>query len=280
MGLEALHGGIGDGERVAPLGGGGEEVLDEEGDVVGAIFEVGQVELHDGEAVVEVFAEGAAGDLFAEVAVGGGDDADVDRDDLVATDPFDLAALEGAEEFGLEVGAEFAELVEEEGAAAGLFEGASPARHRAREGAFDVAEEFGLDEVAGDGRAVEDDEGGLAARALLVDSLGDELLACAGAACDEQGDVGRRDALELAEDLAHEEAAADEIAEAVLAGDADLDLVFGGLEADAGVADGEGGAGGEPGLCDAEVADTGAVLAGEVAEAVAGGVDLDGAVAA
>lgn len=113
-----------------------------------------------------------------------------------------------------------------------------------------------------------------------MDGLGDELFACAGAACDEQGDVGRRDALELAEDLTHEEAASDEVAEAVLAGDADLDLVFGGLEADAGIADGEGSAGCEPGLGDAEVADAGAVLAGEIAEAVAAGVDLDGAVAA
>lgn len=159
MGLEALHRGVGDGERVATLGGGGEEVLDEEGDVVGAIFEVGQVELHDGKAVVEVFAEGATCDLFAEVPVGGSDDADIDRDDLVAADPFDLTALEGAEELGLKVGAELAELVEEEGAAAGLLEGAGPARYGAREGAFDMAEEFGLDEVARDGGAVEDDEG-------------------------------------------------------------------------------------------------------------------------
>jgi hypothetical protein len=180
----------------------------------------------------------------------------------------------------LEVGAELAELVEEEGAAAGLLEGAGPARHCTCEGAFDVAEELGLDEVAGDGGAVEDDEGGLAARALLVDGLGDELFACAGAACDEQGDVCGGDALELAEDLTHEEAASDEVAEAVLAGDADLDLVFGGLEADAGIADDEGGAGCEPGLCDAGIADAGAILAGEVAEAVAGCVDLDGAVAA
>ena len=42
------------------------------------------------------------GDFFLQVAVGGGDDADVDFDGAVAADAFEFALLQDAEEFGLD----------------------------------------------------------------------------------------------------------------------------------------------------------------------------------
>ena len=52
-----------------------------------------------------------------------------------------------------------------------------PARDRAGEGALHVPEELALDEVLGDGAAVDGDERAVHARAAAVELAGDELLA-------------------------------------------------------------------------------------------------------
>ncbi len=71
----------------------------------------------------------------------------------------DLPALQGAQQLGLQVQRQLADLVEEEGAAVGLLEGALARVGGAGEGALLVAEELALDELLGDGGAVDGDEG-------------------------------------------------------------------------------------------------------------------------
>ena len=68
----------------------------------------------DAEAVVEVFAERLVADGLEQVAVGGGDDPDVDRHRRAAADALDLALLEDAEELGLGLQGQLADLVQEE----------------------------------------------------------------------------------------------------------------------------------------------------------------------
>ncbi len=63
-----------------------QEFFDEERDVFFAVAQRRDEEGDDVEAVEEVFAEVAAGDLFFEVFVGGGDDADVDVDGVAGSD--------------------------------------------------------------------------------------------------------------------------------------------------------------------------------------------------
>ena len=64
-------------------------------------------------------------------------------------------------------------------------------------GAVAVAEELGLDEVFGDGGAVELDEDAVAAEGFGVDGAGDELFAGAGFAEDEDAAVGGGHELDL-----------------------------------------------------------------------------------
>ncbi len=80
--LERGEGGVGDFDVGAAvlLAELGEEFAGEERDVFLAIAQRRDVEGDDVEAVEEVFAEVAAGDLLFEVLVGGGDDAGVDVD--------------------------------------------------------------------------------------------------------------------------------------------------------------------------------------------------------
>ncbi len=189
VGLEGGEGGVGDfyvGAAVL-LAELGEEFAGEKRDVFFAVAEGRDEERDDVEAIEEVFAEVAAGDLFFEIFVGGGDDAGVDVDGGGGTDGVEALFVEGAEDFGLRLEAHVADFVEEEGAAVGSLEGAAflgglVGAAGARSVA--IAEEFGFDVVLGDGGAVEFDEDAVAAEGLGVDGAGDEFFAGAGFAED------------------------------------------------------------------------------------------------
>ena len=94
-------------------------VIDQRRDLLPPLAQRRHPQADDVEAVEEVLAEAPFGDERLEVGVGGGDDADVDLDRLRLAEPVDLVRLEEAEELGLQVGADFGDLVEEEGAAGG-----------------------------------------------------------------------------------------------------------------------------------------------------------------
>ena len=92
----------------------------------------------------------------------------------------------------MEVEREFADFVQAKGAAMGKLEAAGTAVSRCPgEGAGDVAEELGAEQVLGDGAAVEGDERGVrcSSCAGIVDELREQLLADAGFAFDQDGDA-------------------------------------------------------------------------------------------
>src|SRR5690606_39238910 len=111
-----------------------------------------------------------------------------------------------------------------------------------------------------------DDEGALRAGGGAVEGAGDELLARAGLAADEHGEIRGRDLLEHGEDLAHPHALADEIVEALAPAHLDLDVARRALEAQHALADLDLGAGAEPDLAHPQIADERAVGRLEVAE--------------
>src|SRR5262249_27782556 len=118
-----------------------EEVLDQERDVLEPIAQGWHHEAHHGEPIEEVRAEAARLDLVAEVPVRRRNDAYVDLVGLVAADAAHRAALEDAQQLGLQIERELADLVEEERAARGALEGSAPRVRRAREGTLDVTEQ-------------------------------------------------------------------------------------------------------------------------------------------
>ena len=70
--------------------------------------------------------------LALEIDVGGGDEAELHLDRLAAADPLDLAFLDRAQQLGLQVELQIADLVEEERAAVGQLELADLLAHGAR----------------------------------------------------------------------------------------------------------------------------------------------------
>ena len=131
------------------------ELLGEMGHVLPVFAQRRHVNGHDVEAEEEVLAEFLALDAFLEVAVGGGDDADIHLDGAVAADAFELALLEDAQQLGLDLRRNLADFVQQDGPAVGQFEAAFAFGQRAGERALFVAEEFAFDEVLRDGGAID-----------------------------------------------------------------------------------------------------------------------------
>ncbi len=185
-------------------------MLREQRDVGHALAQRRQADRHHVEAIEQIFSEGARRDELLQLAVRGRDEPHVDADGLDAADPLELALLEGAQELHLHLDGDLADLVEEERAAGGELEPARLGRDRAGEGAALVAEQLTLDQLLRDGRAVHLDERLAAARRVVVQRAGDELLAGAALPRDEHrgGAVGH--ALEHRVDLVQPRGAADD----------------------------------------------------------------------
>jgi hypothetical protein len=178
-----------------------EKVLSERNDVRAAFAERGHGNAHDVEAVIEIFAKDFFTDAGFEVAVGGGNGTEITVNGFGAADALEGTFLKDAQELGLKVGREFTDFVEENGAAFGHFETTGLAGDGTGEGAAFVAEQLGLKKVFGQGGAVDDDKGLVFALAVLVNGLGDELLASAGLAADEDGGIGLGNATDHDEDV-------------------------------------------------------------------------------
>ena len=108
----------------------------EVGDLVAALPERRHRDLDHLEPVVQVLAELAAQHHPFEIAIGGGHDADVGVDRLVAPELGELRVLEDVQQLGLERGLHLADLVEEDRARVRLLELADPRRRRAGERAL------------------------------------------------------------------------------------------------------------------------------------------------
>ncbi len=147
------------------------------------------------EAEHQVGAEAALGHLLLQVAVGRGDDAHVQLDLAAPAEALHALLLQHAQQLGLQPQRQFADLVEQQGAAVGQLELAGLGAHRAGEGALLMAEENGFEHLLGDRRAVHRDEGRVRAGGKAMDVARHQLLAGAGLASDEDRRTGQGHAL-------------------------------------------------------------------------------------
>ena len=105
---------------------------------------------------------------------------------------------------------QIADFVKEERALVGLLEAADAPLVRAGERAAFMAEEFAFEQVLGDGGAIDRDERGFGARAVLIDGAGHEFLARSGFAPDQDGDGLGGNAADFLAHVLHRAARADE----------------------------------------------------------------------
>jgi len=169
-----------------------DEVLDERRQVFAPLPERRERDREHAQAIVEVAAKLPRLDHAPEVAVGGGDDAEVDPPHAGGAERPHLPVLHDAQELRLERGREVLDLVEEERAAVGELQHAGALLYRAGERAARVPEELALGERLGDGGAVDRHEGTCGAAAEGVHGARHHLLAGAGLALDQHVGLGAR----------------------------------------------------------------------------------------
>ncbi len=160
--------------------------------------------------VVEVFTELPGLGQGFQVAVSGGDEAHIDLLRLHRANPADLAFLQDPEQTCLCLERQFADLVEKQSATVSGFDQPGAASAGAGEGAFLVPEQFGFDQRFRDGRAVDGNHRGLGAAREVMQSAGDQFLAGARFALDQHVGIGRCDLADLAEQVLHGRAVADD----------------------------------------------------------------------
>ena len=141
----------------------------------------------------------------------GRDDARVDLDRLGAADGPHLLLLQHAQQLDLQAHRHVADLVEQQRAAVRGLEQALVRAVGARERAFDVAEQLGLEQVLGHRAAVDRDERLVLARARAVNRAREQLLAGARFARDQHARVGVRDHARLLQARFHGRAARDDL---------------------------------------------------------------------
>ena len=161
---------------------------------------------------VEQVAPKRAGPLRRiEVLVAGGDDPDVHRDGGWAAEPLDALLLEDAQQFGLHVQRQLADLVEEDRGAVRHLEPADLLGERAGVRALLAAEELALDQRVRDGRTVHVHHGARAPRAERMNRGGESSLSGPGLAEQEHGRRRWRHLLDLREGAPDRRAAPDDL---------------------------------------------------------------------
>ena len=143
----------------------------------GALGETGTREFDGAEAVEKIFAEASGENFGAQIAIGGGDQADVHGAHFGRTHALDFAILNHAEQLRLHRQRSLADFVEEHGAAVGEFEKAGARVRGAGESAAHVAEELAFEKRVHQRRAIADGESRLGHRAHLVQRVRDQFLA-------------------------------------------------------------------------------------------------------
>src|SRR5262249_32423144 len=134
-----------------------------------------------------VGAEAPLAHLTLEVAIGGGDQAHVDGDRPAGAERRHLALLDGAQELRLQPERNLRDLVEQQGSAGGGAGHTVVIRGSTREGAAPVPEKLAVEQGLGQPGAVDRDERRVAQDAALMHRAGDELLAGAALAAQEDG---------------------------------------------------------------------------------------------
>ncbi len=122
----------------------------------------------------------------------------------------ELALLQDAEQLRLQLQRRFADLVQKDGAVVGELEAADPLGDRTGERPLLVPEQLALEQACRHRGAVALDERVRASGTQMVHRARNELFARARLAADQHGRLGRRDQLDLIDEVAQRAAAADD----------------------------------------------------------------------
>jgi hypothetical protein len=175
----------------------------------------GSLHWNDIQAIEEILSKRSVGDHSREIRIGRRNDADVYLDRLRVADALELPLLQDAQQLHLQRHAHRPDFIEEERAPMRLFDLPLSGPDGARERAARVAEELRLEEVFGNGAAVDRHEPVRASWTGVMDGAAHDLFPAARLAGDQDGARCRRDGLQQLKQILHRTAAPDDALEAV-----------------------------------------------------------------
>ena len=144
-GVEGFGGEIGNGLPIFP-GNFFEKALGQERHIGQAFPERGQSNLDDPEAEQKIAAKYPAARQFIKVAIGRGHQPDIGGEGFIRADALESPLSKESQEFDLEAGVDFTDLVEKESAALGLLETPDALLVGSSKGAFFVSEKLTFEE--------------------------------------------------------------------------------------------------------------------------------------
>src|SRR5262249_45932867 len=139
--------------------------------------------------IIKVAPEFPCSHHFREVSMRCGNEPDIGLDCAIRAESFELSLLQCTEQFGLQLHRDIADFIEEERSAISQFQAADLLRNCARECTALVTEKFALQQAGGNRRAIELHEGLMLSVASVVDGTGNQFLACASLAKNQNGRV-------------------------------------------------------------------------------------------
>ena len=151
----------------------------------------------DIQAIVQIGTKLLLSKHLREVTVGGGNEANIHLVRTAASQALELLFLQDTQQLRLQCWRNVAHFVEKQGAVMGHFEAANLLGDRAGKRAFFVAEEFTLEKIERNGRAIQFDEWPSVAWAQVVNRARNQLLASPGFSFDQYCGRGRRYSLDL-----------------------------------------------------------------------------------
>ncbi len=180
-----------------------EKVIHQQPDVRTALAQRRHLHADDVQTVKQILPKLARGHGLLQWFVRRRDDAHIHGDRLVAANAFEGARLKDAQNLGLRGQRHVADLIEKDRAAVTLLELADALRGRAGERAPFVAEQFALQQVLRNGRAIDGEEWFPAAAAVVINRAGDQFLAGAAFAGDERRGVRGGELTDQFENILH-----------------------------------------------------------------------------
>ena len=189
----------------ALVAGGGlqREMLEQQRNILAALAQRGQVHGHHIETVVEIGAKQALTAEFQQIDLGCSNHTAVDGNERVRAQALQHSFLQHAQQLGLHGQGHAFDLVEKQGAAAGMFDLADALFARAGKGPGLAAEHFAVKQRLRQAAAVDGDKIAALAPAGFMQAARDSFLAGARFPPDQHIGLAGRKALQCAAQLLH-----------------------------------------------------------------------------
>src|SRR5580698_6455418 len=149
-----------------------DKVHDQQLNIIAPLPQRRQRNRKSAQTVVEVTSESTLIDHASEISMRGSNEANVDFTRATATGPFEFLFLQNPQEPRLECQREVTHFVKEECAGISHFETANSLSDRPGEGTLLMPKQLALEQIEGNCRAIELNEGAIAARTEIVNRAG------------------------------------------------------------------------------------------------------------